>query len=65
MTPVLISIKQVAELLSLSTRTVRRAWYSGELPPPIRIGRSVRWRLLDIENYQGNYDGERLQTNRT
>lgn len=61
-TPLFISIKQVAALLSISTRTVRRRWYDGTLPPPVKVGRAVRWRLLDIENFQGNYDGEHQET---
>jgi len=61
MKPVLIDIKHVAELLSVSIRTVRRRWYDGTLPPPIKVGRAIRWRLLDIENYQGNYNGVNLQ----
>jgi predicted DNA-binding transcriptional regulator AlpA len=52
---VFITVKQVAAMLSISERSVRRAWYTGELPPPIKIGRAIRWRRLDIENFQGNY----------
>ncbi len=55
-----IDIKQVASMFGVSTRTIRRLWSKGELPEPIRIGRSVRWRKLDIENH--NY-GDNLQTN--
>jgi len=60
-TPLFIDVKQVAALLSVSVRTVRRRWYDGTLPPPIKMGRAIRWRLLDIENYQGNYNGEHFQ----
>lgn len=58
--PEFIDIKQVASMFGVSTRTIRRLWSKGELPEPIRIGRSVRWRKLDIENH--NY-GDNLQTN--
>ena len=45
---VLLSAEEVADLLSLSVRTVRRMIASGEIPI-VRIGRSVRIRRVDIE----------------
>lgn len=56
-----LDIKQVASMFGVSTRTIRRLWSSGGLPEPIRIGRAVRWRKLDLENH--NY-GSDLQTDR-
>ena len=41
----LISASALAELLSVSRRTLSRLQSKGALPPPIRLGRSVRWRL--------------------
>ena len=58
--PEFINIQQVASMFGVSTRTIRRLWSKGELPEPMRIGRSVRWRKLDIENH--DY-GDNLQTN--
>jgi predicted DNA-binding transcriptional regulator AlpA len=46
------SVKEVAEILSLSPRSVWRYVALGKLPPPIRLGaRSVRWRASDLQRY--------------
>jgi predicted DNA-binding transcriptional regulator AlpA len=39
----LLDVRAVARLFSLSTQTVRRLDSQGRIPPPIRIGRAVRW----------------------
>lgn len=40
----LMSVKEVAEYLRISTRSVSRAVSTGVLPAPVRIGkRSPRW----------------------
>ena len=44
-----LTISDVAATLKVSTKTIRRWWYSGEIPQPIKIGRSLRWRQSDIE----------------
>ena len=43
-----IDAKQLAEVLGLSVRTVRRLDSSGKLPRPLRIGGAVRWSLEEI-----------------
>lgn len=43
--PLLISAKALAELLSVSIRTIRRLCQQNKLPSPVRIGRSPRWSL--------------------
>ncbi|MBL9162244.1 MAG: helix-turn-helix domain-containing protein [Planctomycetaceae bacterium] len=45
----MIDVRDVATILSVSTRTVRRLTSSGVLPQPVRFGRNVRWRLADID----------------
>jgi len=45
---ILLSAEAVADLLSVSVRTVRRMNASGEIPI-VRIGRAVRVRRVDIE----------------
>jgi excisionase family DNA binding protein len=45
----LLPIDEVARILRLSPRTVFRLVKRGELIPPLRIGRSIRWRLTDIQ----------------
>ncbi len=47
----LLSVKQVADLLAMSSRTVWRLVSAGELPQPVRIGRAARWRQEDIEEF--------------
>ena len=51
MDPKLLSIKQVAEILSVSEKTVRRLRDRGKLPPSKKIGRSIRWRYADIRKF--------------
>ena len=50
----MIDVREVATILSVSTRTVRRLASIGTLPQPIRFGRNVRWRLTDIEMWIAN-----------
>lgn len=45
----MIDVREVATILSVSTRSVWRLVSRGELPQPIRFGRNVRWRCADIE----------------
>jgi excisionase family DNA binding protein len=41
----LIDSKEAARLLKVSERTLWRLHHTGEMPPPIRIGRAVRWNI--------------------
>lgn len=46
----LLDIRQTARLCGFSEKHVRRLSSSGRMPPPIRLGRVVRWsrnELLD------------------
>lgn len=47
----LLTIRQVAELLQVSTATVERLTRSGEGPPSIKFGRSRRWLRRDVEQW--------------
>ena len=47
----LLSRRQVAELLSVSERTVRRLVENGDLPVPVRIGRAARWHEAGVINF--------------
>ncbi|HUW19443.1 MAG TPA: AlpA family phage regulatory protein [Sedimentisphaerales bacterium] len=47
----LLTAKQLGGLLSLSKRQVFRLSCCGKLPPPIRIGGSVRWANSTIESW--------------
>ena len=45
----LLTVDEVAELLSISVRSVHRMKSAGELPEAVELGKSVRWRQSDIE----------------
>ncbi|MCA9028777.1 MAG: helix-turn-helix domain-containing protein [Planctomycetaceae bacterium] len=47
--PSLLSVKDFAKLMQVSTRTIWRLLSSRKLPQPIRVGGSVRWRRDDVE----------------
>ncbi len=47
----LLAAGQVAEMLSLSKRTVFRLNSAGKMPKPVRINGSIRWRRSDIQRW--------------
>lgn len=48
----LLTVRQVAELLGIHTRSVWRMSLTGAIPAPIRLGhRVVRWRLSDLREH--------------
>jgi excisionase family DNA binding protein len=47
----LLTVKEVAERLCVGVRTVWRWTGTGQLPPPVRRGRIVRWKATDIERF--------------
>lgn len=49
--PQMIDVREVATILSISTRSVWRLVSRGDLPQPIRLGRTVRWRSTDIDRW--------------
>lgn len=44
---------QVAALLGVDRRTVRRLVASGDLPKPIKLAGSTRWRAGQLADYLG------------
>ena len=46
-----VSAHELAEMLGLSVRTIRRLDCSGKLPRPVRIGGAVRWRTEEITRW--------------
>lgn len=46
---VCLTVKEVAQLLRVSTRHVWSLVKQGNFPDPIRLGKCVRWRKEDIE----------------
>lgn len=50
-----MTVKQIAEELCVSVRTVWRMVERGEFPKPVRYNRKlVRWRRLDLAAYINN-----------
>lgn len=48
-----LSIQEVADRLGVSILTVRRWWYSGDLLPPVRLGkRCLRWHAKKLELWE-------------
>jgi predicted DNA-binding transcriptional regulator AlpA len=44
----LIKAPEFAKMLDMSERTLWRLLSKGELPPPVRLGGSVRWRFEEV-----------------
>jgi predicted DNA-binding transcriptional regulator AlpA len=47
----LMTAGDVAKLLHLDVRTVRRMRLMSQIPDPVRIGNALRWRRRDIERW--------------
>lgn len=47
----LTDVEGVAEMLFVSSRHVRRMADAGRMPPPIRLGGSLRWPIRLIEDW--------------
>ena len=51
MSPELLKVADVSAMLKVSTRQVWKLVASGRLPPPVPLGRSLRWRAGDIADF--------------
>lgn len=51
MSKTMVDVSEISEMLSVSPRTVWRMRDSGRMPGSIAIGRLIRWRLSDIEEW--------------
>lgn len=47
----LVNARELAKMLSVSERTLYRLKSAGELPAPVVLGGSVRWRLSEIHKW--------------
>ena len=47
--PQLLTVRDVSAQLNIAVSSVWRKVKSGDLPQPIKIGGSTRWRRADIE----------------
>ena len=48
---VFVTAKEIAKMLGVSRRTIWRWDTCEKVPEPIRIGKAVRWRRHDIEEW--------------
>lgn len=62
-TPTLLDIKQVAAILGLSVGAAYRRHQRGQLPQPLRLGRSLRWTESAIVNLIENKESTNMSTN--
>lgn len=49
--PELLTIRELAKVLKLSPRSIWRLVRNRQLPSPIRIGGSIRWRVGDVSSW--------------
>lgn len=57
-----IDITTMAQHYGVSPMTIRRWWYEGNIPAPIRLGRRmVRWRVADIQAFDAAQVAHRPQ----
>ena len=49
--PHLLQPAEVCKLIRISPATLNRRWTSGEFPPPVRIGRLLRWDVEEIQEW--------------
>lgn len=47
----LLSAKDVAKLLSCGVSTVWQKAAAGEIPGPVRMGTSTRWKMSEIQRF--------------
>lgn len=47
----LVNARELARLLAISERTLYRLKSMGELPNPVTLGGSVRWRLTEVREW--------------
>lgn len=51
MEKLLLNEKEVGEITGLSRSTLRKLWAEGTLGVPLKIGRSIRWPMAEIEAF--------------
>ena len=51
---IFLSIQELAKRYRVSTKTIYTMKKAGRLPAPLRVGRSVRWDMNDIPEWEKN-----------
>lgn len=52
--PQLLTLAQLADRLNVSPKVIYGLRYRGEAPPAIRVGRELRFRLVDVEQWESS-----------
>ncbi len=62
----LVTVQEVARSLKVSVRQVWKLRAAGQLPGPVRVARSVRWRAVDLADWveMGCPSRERFEADR-
>lgn len=47
----LVSAEELARILAISTRSLWRLRSAGQLPRPVKLGGSIRWRIDEVERW--------------
>jgi excisionase family DNA binding protein len=47
----LLTYEQVAKLLDVDKKTVRRMVEEGDFPSPMKIGKQIRWRTVTVREF--------------
>ena len=47
----LVTVQAVMGLMKWGRTTTWRKIRDGEFPPPLKIGRAIRWRKVDVEEF--------------
>ena len=51
MEKLLLNEREVGEITGLSRSMLRKLWAEGTLAAPLKIGRSIRWPMAEIEAF--------------
>lgn len=54
----MLNCREVAEILSLTPRTIRRLNEEGKLPAALKIGGSLRWSPTQLESFLEGKGGD-------
>lgn len=57
----LITLKEAAEMLCISSRTMYRLMAAGCLPSPVKVGRATRLVLTEVDAYIDQLKAKRRQ----
>jgi predicted DNA-binding transcriptional regulator AlpA len=55
----MLDLRALAKLLAIDERSVWRRVADGTLAKPVKVGRSARWFVSDVANYQKKLREER------